>query len=200
MLWHYVQQAGPLGYVLVGVSIASVTVILERCWFWLVHGRPVSTSKRARWLDGCRNGDELMLDSASPESRALAYIRAEAALRDDGPLDVALSREIRKTTHGLSVLECNAAIAPMLGILGTIIGIIQAFAGMQGSVPDTAVMVTGISVAMLTTAIGLVVALISIIPFSAFSQLAYRRQVQTAELLREAAVLLRSNANNGNRK
>ena len=190
MLSNLIQQAGPLGKVLVVLSVLSVGVILERAWFWLRRGKSVAADSRLGWLRLMRKGQNPEAGLASPEGRAVAFLYEHRAEADEKLLDVALSREIRETNRYLSILDTSSAVAPMLGILGTVIGIIQAFAGMKGDAPDTGVMVSGISVAMTTTAIGLVVALVSLISYNIYSTHAHKRQTETAELLHEAWMAL----------
>lgn len=192
MLTGVIQQAGPLGKILTVVSVISLGVILERAWFWFRRGRPVGDSLRLGWLRLLRNGTDPKASPGSPEGRAVAFLYQHRAEADEKLLDIALSREVRETNRYLSILDTCAACAPMLGILGTVLGIIQAFAGMKGDAPDTSVMVSGISTAMITTAMGLVIALISLIAFNAYSARAHKRQTETAELLHEAWIALQN--------
>lgn len=188
MFAKYISDAGPLGLVIIGLSVVAMAVVIERAWFWFFRGRPVHALQRNHWLKELKLGSIPEPGGKSPEARALQYLFDHYHTGDDKILDIALSREVRETNRFLSLLDTVAAAAPMLGILGTVIGIIQAFGGMKGDAPDTAVMVAGISVAMLTTAMGLIVALISLVSFNLFSARAHKRQIETAELLQEAWV------------
>lgn len=189
-MWQFIQQAGPIGYILTGISVLSLGVILERIWFWLTRGKGLGGETRAEVLAAVSAGDfqqaeEILQENSGPESEALQYVLNHRDAPGDHALDVALSKETTLGGRWLSILDVNSAIAPMLGILGTVIGIIQAFQGMKGATPDTGLMVSGLSVSMLTTAIGLVVALLSVIPYNIFSRKAYHVQIRIAELLNE---------------
>lgn len=191
MLAEQIRQAGALGPVLVGVSVVAMGVVLERCWFWHRRGKPITETIRKMWLDAFRSGQRPdHLSPVSPEGRALSFVFEHRSENDEKLLDVALSREVRETNRFLSVLETCNAIAPMLGILGTVVGIIQAFAGMKGDAPDTAVMVSGISTAMLTTAMGLIIAVPGTVVYNLLAARAHKRQLETAELLQEAWVAM----------
>lgn len=190
MLSHVIGQAGPLGKILAVVSVVALGVILERIWFWMRRGNPVADKARLTWLWNLRRGKDPGVPGTSPEGRAVEFLYEHRAEADEKLLEVALSREVRETNRYLSILDTCAAAAPMLGILGTVLGIIQAFAGMKSDAPDTGVMVSGISTAMITTAMGLVIALVSLIAFNAFSARAHKRQTETAELLHEAWMAL----------
>ncbi len=189
-MWHYVSEAGVIGYILVLLSLISIGVVFERLLFWWGQERaPTGEEQNQLVRSFSSEVPERLLAKLkkrrSPEARALAYLLEHRRSKDQGVLEVALSREVAVTDQNLGILEVIAGMAPMLGILGTVIGIIQAFGGMAGSSPDTAIMVTGISVSMLTTAIGLTVALISLVPHFVLSSKAHRRQTRLAELLQE---------------
>ena len=189
-MWQYVVQAGNIGYVLVGLSVLSCGVIVERLWFWLRRSRRLDERLRRQVIEAFRKGDSERLDalvagSKSAEANALRFVIEHRDTGSEAALDIALSREVRDTNRWLAILDVNGSISPMLGILGTVTGIIQAFKGMKGATPDTGVMVAGLSVSMLTTAIGLIVALISIIPYNIFASKAHRAQTHLAELLQE---------------
>lgn len=191
MLAEQIRQAGQIGPVLVAVSIVATGVVLERGWFWFRRGKPISEFVRNAWLEAFRSGQRPEnLSPVSPEARALAFVFERREEKDEKLLDVAISREVRETNRFLAVLETCVAIAPMLGILGTVVGIIQAFAGMKGDAPDTGVMVSGISTAMLTTAMGLIIAVPGTIVYNMLASRAHKRQTETAELLQEAWVAM----------
>ena len=69
----------------------------------------------------------------------------------------------------LDVLTTIGTAAPLLGMTGTVTGMIASFAGMADSNDNSAV-ATGISEAMITTATGLIVALFAVVPQSVFNR------------------------------
>lgn len=103
--------------------------------------------------------------------RALFWMRAHA--HPDGFLVLARSMGIeaveRRMARGMALLDTTITIAPMLGILGTVLGIIDSFERLSaGSGGDPMAISGGIAEALITTAIGLVVALATILPFNWF--------------------------------
>ena len=189
-MWIHIEKAGWIGYVLVGLSVLSLTVIFERIMFWLSQGRSLRQDAKERIIEAFGAGDrdmvkEILERYKGPQARALEYVVEHLEVTDDSPLDIAMGREVKATNRWLLVLEVNGGIAPMFGILGTVLGIIQSFQGMKGSTPDTGVMVSGLSVSMLTTAIGLIVAIISLVPYNVLASKAQRCQAGLAELLQE---------------
>ncbi len=68
----------------------------------------------------------------------------------------------------LNLLSTMISVAPLLGILGTILGIMQAFGGFEGAVPDMKMIGAGISVALRTTAYGLAIAIVDLLFYNYF--------------------------------
>jgi biopolymer transport protein ExbB len=185
------QKMGPFALAIVAVlvvmAMASMAVFVERVWtFW--RSRRVSRQfapKAAAHLgkhahDGFVN--EAKAHSASHMATLLAsgmktYI---GALKEPGELGAieltkrelarraeAVSSELRR---GMSVLASVGSVAPFVGLLGTVVGIISAFEGIakEGSGGLGAVS-AGISEALIVTALGLVVAIPSVLAFNFLS-------------------------------
>lgn len=75
----------------------------------------------------------------------------------------------RLMARGMTLLDTTITIAPMLGILGTVLGIIDSFELLSADArPDPIAVSGGIAEALITTAIGLVIALCTILPFNWF--------------------------------
>ena len=155
------------------LSIISVTATVERTLFWIrLHGR-----RGVREYDAVvtrlRNADE---DGVRTMDRAGDNLYADVAggLLDEGTDDahaLAVVENQRPRLERFSVLM-SAIItgAPMFGILGTVLGIIDSFGvlGGEDTLADPRLVSNGISEALIATATGLVVALITLFPYMAF--------------------------------
>ncbi len=98
------------------------------------------------------------------ENPELSMDETREVLQDQG------RQEIRGLQKGLSILETTAAIAPLLGLLGTVIGMVQVFSVIQDQgVGQTAALSGGISQALLTTVAGLFIGIPVLIAFNYFS-------------------------------
>jgi len=189
-LWKYIVQAGTIGYVLVGVSIIATAVIIERYAYWFKQSKGLTSSSDPKLATAFKSKDKATIlkhanEIKGLEGDALRVVANNFHGSDDTPLDMAMSETIESSTQFLWILELCSGVAPMFGILGTVAGIIVSFEGMSGDMPDTGVMVSGISVSMTTTAIGLIVALLSLIPANHLAKMAHNRQVKIASKLQE---------------
>lgn len=117
------------------------------------------------------------IDTATRAILADADFDQEMALREISRLARAELFEIRR---GVRPLELIAAIAPLVGLLGTVLGMIEAFQSLQtaGSGADPSVLAGGIWEALLTTAAGMAVAIPASILASWFDGIAEREQIR----------------------
>lgn len=144
-------KGGPIMYILLGFSIVSLAVIMERTFFWIrIH----------------RQGDKFVADIIK---RAISFYQEAEPASLDKLAEAALTAEMPNMRRHLDILDTIITTAPLLGILGTVVGIINAFGFLGPSGGDPKAVSGGISVALLTTAAGLVVALISLIPYNYFN-------------------------------
>jgi biopolymer transport protein ExbB len=190
-------KGGPVMWPLLGCSLVALAVIIERMLFWVraARRRVRGTAPVARVLElsGRRDFDkavELAERTADSVARVLA-----AGLRRRGPgmsdhLAVAAEEELASMRRGMAVLDTIVTIAPLLGILGTVTGIIGAFDMLGGSeIQEPKAVVGGLAEALITTAAGLVIAIGTVIPFNLFrARIAEEtRRIESASTLLEAA-------------
>jgi len=84
-------------------------------------------------------------------------------------LDEATALELPMLSKNLSVLSTCASIATLVGLIGTVLGMIRSFAAMSSGSPDTAALATGISEALINTAFGITASTVAIIMYNVFS-------------------------------
>lgn len=84
-------------------------------------------------------------------------------------LEEATSLELPMLSKNLVVLSTTASIATLIGLIGTVMGMIKSFAAMSQGSPDTAALATGISEALINTALGITGSTVAIIMFNFFS-------------------------------
>lgn len=188
------QSGGPVVAILLVMSIVATTVILVKLWQFLPFGIGSETAAR-RVLQAWQQGDrkqalEHARSGRQPVQTVLAAAidsmlagRHDTAVREEAERIAAdlLERRIRY----LRVLEVIAALSPLLGLFGTVLGMIDAFQAMEnaGRQVDPAVLSGGIWQALLTTAAGLAVAMPVAAVLSLFEGSVHRLRHQIEDVL-----------------
>jgi len=167
-------RGGPVMWPLLFCSIVALTVIIERAIFWIRESRHRDEDRLDRLLDLAQKGDfaRALEESASSGDAPTRTIRAGLLHREHGlreAMEVAAGEEMARMKKGMAILDTIITMAPLLGILGTVTGIIKSFdllGAMQ--MEDPRGVATGIAEALLTTAAGLIIALGTLLPFNYF--------------------------------
>ena len=170
MLMEYVRQGGPVMYPLLVCSIIALTVMTERLMFWMRIRKAKEPEKIIQFLSVVQQGRytqafDLGRSSQDPALGVLVRGVADRDLVPTASMEQQAKREVSEMTRYLVVLETVISMAPLLGIYGTITGIIRAFGFLSATgVPDPRLVAAGIAEALITTAAGLTIA-IAAIPF-----------------------------------
>ena len=165
-----VDKGGPVVVILLALSVIATTVILVKVaqLLWLGTGATRRTEKALQlWLSGQHEaGYRHASTSRQPAARVLAHgMRGamagvdERVVRED--VERIATNEISGLRSYLRVLEITVQTAPLLGLFGTVLGMISAFQALQnaGADADPTVLAGGIWVALMTTAVGLAIAI-----------------------------------------
>ena len=157
---------GPVIAVLFVMSVLTLTVTLYKIWQFSVSGvgRHRILSEALAFWDG---GEQSAARERLRASRSyLAPLLGKAMSASDrsgieARLDAEAGQALAVLERGFRLLDTIAQIAPLLGLLGTVLGMIEAFRSLQsaGSTVDPSLLAGGIWVALLTTAVGLTVAI-----------------------------------------
>ncbi len=176
-MFELFERGGIMMYPLLFASIIAVVYVIER-WVSLLRRKIIipevvsvvenfSSLKDidlARNVCSKHNGPLPNLLSMVLDNPDVPLEEMREVLQDQG------RQEIRTLQKGLPILETTAAIAPLLGLLGTVIGMVQVFSVIQDQgVGQTAALSGGISQALLTTVAGLFIGIPVLIAFNYFS-------------------------------
>ena len=172
-IFGLIERGGFVMWPLLIVSVISVAITLERLWFWgrLNSGR--ETARIRKLLRALRNGDRTRAEECLEEPGGV-YDQLARKMLEEGPDDaIALEtiEDLRSVTERFSgVLSTIVTASPMLGILGTVTGIIQSFEllGCARTIVDPRDVSGGIAEALITTAAGLIIALGTLFPYMIF--------------------------------
>ena len=148
-----INQGGIVGYVIIALGIIAMLIALERIiWLGLVSTR---IAAQRRDLDNP--------DKANPLGRVLAAYHANRGVDSETlemKLGEAVMRETPRLNRFLTFLKIIAVAAPLMGLLGTVTGMINTFQAITlFGTGDPQTMAGGISQALVTTVLGLVVAI-----------------------------------------
>jgi biopolymer transport protein ExbB len=168
-----IQRGGYVMLPLLALSVVSLTLIIERIWFWTVTHSPGRRRRLAMLNDALRQGERRVAETVIADDRS-PYGHVARRLLKAGASDAvaveAVEGERPRFDRFMVTLSTIITAAPLLGILGTVIGIIQSFnlLGEQTTLTDPRVVSGGIAEALLTTALGLIVALMTLFPYMIF--------------------------------
>lgn len=199
-MWDLFQKGGPVMYVLLACSIAVAVIAIERFRFYRQAGR--GASDFVAKLPGLLQGSSLQqaAEACRVENTAPAYI-AELGIRaaaagDDVPLalDTAYADMAMRLRERLNYLSMIVTMAPLLGLLGTISGMIESFSIFSVRAGEPLAITGGIGEALIATATGLCVAIFALIMHTYFVQ---RLDEMLAMLDKAAAAVQSSLKRNG---
>lgn len=162
-------QGGPVNGLLAVFSVVALAIVFIKSFqLWRERGQVCCDQAMAALLAGHRAQAQLLLKSGQ-SARAQLLRHAQGLLESGRLTGQALQEELARAarqrlaplTAGLRPLEVIAQLAPLLGLFGTVLGMIEAFRAMEaaGSQINPAILSGGIWQALLTTAAGLAVAI-----------------------------------------
>ncbi|TSA21776.1 MAG: MotA/TolQ/ExbB proton channel family protein [Betaproteobacteria bacterium] len=164
-----IQAAGWPIWPLIIASVIALAIIFERAWSLRLE-RVLPTGLLQRSVDTLKAGAPVT-DDGSPLGRLLAT-GASMVGRSREVMKESLEETGRAVAHDLSryltTLGTIASVAPLLGLLGTVIGMVEIFGAQTPTGGNPAALAHGISVALYNTAFGLIVAIPSMIAYRHF--------------------------------
>lgn len=195
-------EGGPVMVPILGFSVATIACGLERAWFWqrflsqedrVVH----DVLESARFdLERARETAEMAQDL--PIGR---FLLAPLKLRQPTPetfrlaMEGAADKEFAHMRKGDKLLETTVAVAPLLGLLGTVTGLISTFGNLNigggGTAEQTSKAAAGIGEALIVTAAGMIVAIMALLIFRVLVTLQARQIDYFSEVGTELEVIYR---------
>lgn len=162
-------------YPLLFCSILALTVIIERLFFWIREDIKRDQSLVDLALELCRKGDwEGVREKVAGSKDFVIRILVSGILHKEfsmtKAMESAAAEELKRMSRYMSVLDTMITVAPLLGIFGTVLGIISSFELLgTGGIEDPKAVTAGIAQALITTAAGLGIAILSVFPYNYFN-------------------------------
>jgi biopolymer transport protein ExbB len=171
---HNFKAGGPIMWPILVVSIVALAVVLERIFWWLGRWMRRDPKRIEKVFTAIEVGDvaeasRLSRDSRDPVLRMMwnGLNHQHASLQ--GALQVAAGIEIKRAGRFLVVMDTLVTLAPLLGLLGTIVGLMESFGALGDDELAVVAVTGGISEALIATACGLGIAIFALIPFNFFT-------------------------------
>jgi biopolymer transport protein ExbB len=171
-LFNVILKGGPVMAPLLLCSIIAVAVVIERFLFW----RRISVREPAEEIFALVEKGEFAkaVDVGRSDDSPLARVLvAGLAHRNPSPvkaLEMAAQKEIPFLKRRLTILDTIVTLAPLLGLLGTVTGMIGSFDIMaQSGIGQPHAVTGGVAEALIATATGLLIAILTLVPYNYFS-------------------------------
>jgi len=168
-------KGGPIMYPLLICSIIALTVIIERMIFWIVEDHRRKQALVNDVLSLAERGDWEAVRTTIGDSKDFALrILVAGILHKEfsmaKAMETAATDEIDRMRRHLPILDTIITVSPLLGIFGTVIGIILSFEILgSAGIEEPQAVTAGIAQALITTASGLGIAILSLFPYNYFN-------------------------------
>jgi biopolymer transport protein ExbB len=189
-----IVKGGAVMAPLLACSIIGLAVVIERWLFWRrIGNRQMADSL----LDLVERGElNRAAESARQADLPLMRVLASGLIHRNAmtkALEVAAQREIPVLKQRLTILDTIITLAPLLGLLGTVTGMIGSFGIMsQVGIGQPHAVTGGVAEALIATATGLLIAILTLVPYNYFSNRA-EREMEEIEYYASRLELLMGN-------
>ncbi|MBE7503276.1 MAG: MotA/TolQ/ExbB proton channel family protein [Verrucomicrobiales bacterium] len=165
---------GPIMWPILATALVAVCVVGERAFWWTmqsVRRDPETLEKVLASLEGGDFGEasRQSKNSNDPVLRMIWHGLNHVHYSLQGALQVAAGVELRKAGRFLTVMDTLVTLAPLLGLLGTVTGIMGSFVTLGDTEVRVEAVTGGIGEALIATACGLGIAIVALIPYNYFT-------------------------------
>jgi len=177
IVFEFFIKGGPVMWPILASAMVAVAVVGERAFWWWREGQKRDARKLEQIFAALENGDltaakTLAGNSEDPVIRVIRHGlnhvgHAHGSLL--GALQLAAGIELKRSGRFLTVMDTLVTLAPLLGLLGTVTGLMRAFLNIGGAELAVTAVTGGIGEALIATACGLGIAIFALIPFNFFS-------------------------------
>jgi biopolymer transport protein ExbB len=170
-LFHIFEKGGPIMWPLLFLSVLALGVVLERLLFLANERRKRDHKALGQLLAAVENGNLAAAIAVGNTSkyfvvRALSYALSHREGSLPNALVYAQGQEIKRWKRGIPILDTVITLAPLLGLLGTVTGMMGSFSLIGGELSSPGAITGGIAEALIATAFGLGIAITALIPFN----------------------------------
>lgn len=166
------EKGGPIMWPLLAASVVALATVIDRAIFIFRERRLRDSQVVEKILAHVEKNDvdgAIRVGQGSGDfvARTIVYGLKHRQISFSNALLRAANRELKRFDRGLPVLDTIITLAPLLGLLGTVTGMIRSFGLLGGAELDAPTVITGgIAEALIATAFGLGIAIVSLLPFN----------------------------------
>lgn len=177
IIFQFFLQGGPVMWPILICALVAVAVVGERAFWWWREGQKRDPQKLEQILAALENSDvaaatQIAANSEDPLIRVIRHGLAHVGHAHGsllGALQLAAGIELKRAGRFLTVMDTLVTLAPLLGLLGTVTGLMRAFLHIGSAELSVTAVTGGIGEALIATACGLAIAIFSLIPFNYFT-------------------------------
>ncbi|MCF7785463.1 MAG: MotA/TolQ/ExbB proton channel family protein [Prosthecobacter sp.] len=167
------HKGGPIMYPIAVVTVVAVCIFVERVFWWVRFATKRSVKQLDEVYEKLEAGDlahaiALSGKSSDPVVRMIHHGLNHRHTSMQGALEVAAGQELRDAGRYLSAMDTIVTLAPLLGLLGTVTGIMGSFTSIGSSELAVEKVTGGIGEALIATAAGLGIAIGTLVPMNYF--------------------------------
>jgi biopolymer transport protein ExbB len=171
---QFFLKGGPIMWPILLSGLVAVAVVGERFFWWWRESQKRDPKKLAQILGALENADvnsatNLARNSEDPVIRMVHAGLTHLHTSLQGALQLAAGVELKRAGRFLTVMDTLVTLAPLLGLLGTVTGLMRAFLTVGSAELSVTAVTGGIGEALIATAAGLAIAIFALIPFNLFS-------------------------------
>jgi biopolymer transport protein ExbB len=176
-------KGGPVMWPILACALIAVAVVGERSFWWWRESRRRDPETMEKLLAALENRDfegatQIGRTSEDPVIRMVYRGLCHVHTSVQGALQLAAGVELERAGKFLTVMDTLVTLAPLLGLLGTVTGLMRTFLHLGDAELAVMSVTGGIGEALIATACGLGIAIISLIPFNYFSGRVARLQFE----------------------
>ena len=177
IVFEYFTEGGPVMWPILIAALVAVAVVGERAFWWMRESSRRDPKKLEQILAALENKDtataiSIAEGSEDPVVRVIRHGLAHVGHSHGsllGALQLAAGVELKRAGRFLMVMDTLVTLAPLLGLLGTVTGLMGAFLHIGSAELSVTGVTGGIGQALIATACGLGIAIFSLIPFNYFT-------------------------------
>jgi biopolymer transport protein ExbB len=199
---EFFLKGGPVMWPILLCALTAVAVVGERAFWWWRESRKRDLGRREGLLAALEHGDLGAAQSLGdgcddPVIRMIRHSLNHEHTSIPVALQMSAGIELERAGRFLNVLDTMVTLAPLLGLLGTVTGLMRAFLKVGSAELSVLAVTGGIGEALIATACGLLIAIVSLVPLNFFSGKLARLQFELETAASEVEVL--ANAGKFNR-